>query len=135
LKSTSEKEPPSPARASAATPVPAEAAKPDATGIPSAKGEVLDQILPDVPQKARDTIRGRVRVSINVHVDQAGTVSGAELDSPGPSQYFSDLALQAARRWAFTPPEVNGKSVASEWNLRFVFTQDNTKVTPTQTAP
>ena len=76
-----------------------------------------------------------MRVSIKVHVDQAGTVSGAELDSPGPSQYFSDLALQAARRWAFTPPEVNGKSVASEWNLRFVFTQDNTKVTPTQTAP
>jgi outer membrane biosynthesis protein TonB len=43
--------------------------------------------------------------------------------------------LQAARKWAFTPPEVNGKSVASEWRLRFEFTQKDTKVQPTQTVP
>jgi TonB family protein len=76
-----------------------------------------------------------VRVGIKVHVDPAGAVSNAELDSPGPSKYFADIALQAARKWAFTPPEVSGKSVASEWSLHFVFTQQDTKVTPNQTAP
>ena len=135
VKATREKEPPSPEAALTRSPVSEEAAKPGTMGRGSAKGEVLDQVLPEVSQKARDTIRGRVRVGIKVHVDPAGTVSDAELDSPGPSKYFADLALQAARKWVFTPPEVSGKSVASEWSLRFVFTQNDTKVTPTQTVP
>jgi len=134
LKTTSEKERPSTA-ASPKNPVTAEAGKPVAAGIASAKGEVLDQVLPDVSQKARASIRGKVRVSVKVHVDPSGGVSAAEFDSPGPSKFFADLALQAARKWAFTPPEVNGKSVASEWRLRFEFTQKDTKVQPTQTVP
>ncbi|MGC1620902.1 MAG: TonB family protein [Candidatus Acidiferrum sp.] len=86
-------------------------------------------------QKALATIHGRVRVGVKLHVDAAGAVSGAELDSPGPSKFFADLALQAAKKWVFTPPEVNGNSVASEWRLRFVFTQSGAKVSPTQTVP
>ena len=86
-------------------------------------------------EKARATIHGKVRVSVKVDVDLSGGVSEAEFDSPGPSKFFADLALQAARKWAFTPPEVNGKSVASEWRLRFEFTPKDTKVAPTQTAP
>jgi TonB family protein len=112
-----------------------EPAEPTSHATGSAKGQVLDQVLPDVSQKVRDTIRGRVRVGVKVHVDPAGAVTDAELDSPGPSKYFADLALQSARKWAFTPPERDGKSVASDWTLRFVFTQTDTKVTPTQTAP
>ncbi|HXJ06122.1 MAG TPA: TonB family protein [Candidatus Acidoferrum sp.] len=135
VKTTREKETPSPEPALNTTPVSEGAAKPATMGRVSAKGEVLDQVLPEVSQKARDTIRGRVRVGIKVHVDPAGAVSNAELDSPGPSKYFAELALQAARKWAFTPPEVGGKSVASEWSLYFVFSQNDTKVTPTQTAP
>jgi TonB family protein len=135
LKTTSEREQPAPAASSAATASSRETRKPVARGIASAKGDVLDEVLPDVPQKARATIHGKVRVSVNVHVDPSGGVSEAEFDSPGPSRFFADLALQAARKWAFTPPEVNGKSVASEWRLRFEFTQKNTKATPRQTAP
>jgi eukaryotic-like serine/threonine-protein kinase len=135
LKTTSEKEQPSRAASSAATAASKETPKPGARGIASAKGEVLDQVLPDVSQKARATIHGKVRVSVKVHVDPSGGVSQAEFDSPGPSQFFADLALQAARKWAFTPPEVNGKSVASEWRLQFEFTQKDTKVIPKQTAP
>lgn len=134
LKTTSEKEQPSPAASSTSIDSGA-AAKPATAGIAPAKGEVLDQVLPEVSQKARDTIHGKVRVSVKVHVDPAGAVSDAELDSPGPSKFFADLALQAARRWSFTPPEVNGKSVASEWRLRFDFRQKETTVTPTQTTP
>lgn len=113
----------------------AAAPKPAASRGGRPKGEVLDQVLPDVSDKARASIQGRVRVGVRVHVDAAGAVTDAELDSPGPSEYFADQALKAARRWAFTPPEVDGKSVTSEWLLHFVFSSSDTKVTPTQTAP
>jgi TonB family protein len=133
LKRTSEKEQPPSSTAPGAAVAAAEA--PRAAGVGSSKGEVLDQVLPDVSEKARATIHGKVRVTVKVHVDSAGGVSSAEFDSPGPSQFFADLALRAARKWAFTPPEVNGKSVASEWRLRFEFTPKDTKVAPTQIAP
>jgi TonB family protein len=134
LKRASEKEQPPSSTAPANAVVAAEAPK-AAAGVSSSKGEVLDQVLPDVSEKARATIHGKVRVSVKVRVDSAGGVSSAEFDSPGPSQFFADLALKAARKWAFTPPEVNGKSVASEWRLRFEFTPKDTKVAPTQIAP
>jgi len=135
LKTTSERVQPSPATSSAATAASRETLKPGAHGSALAKGDVLDQVLPDVPQKARATIHGKVRVNVKVHVDPSGGVSEAEFETPGPSRFFADLALQAARKWAFTPPEVNGKSVASEWRLRFEFTQKDTKAIPRQTAP
>jgi TonB family protein len=134
LKPTSEKEEPSPAASGASMPE-TESAKTEAGGIAAGKGEVLDQVLPEVSPKARATIQGKVRVSVKVQVDPAGGVSGAELDSAGPSAFFADLALQAAKKWAFTPPEVNGKSVTSEWRLRFEFTQRDIRVIPVQTAP
>ena len=99
------------------------------------RGEVLDQVLPEVSEKARATIQGTVRVSVLVHVDTAGNVSEAEFDSPGPSQYFADLALKAARRWEFTPPEASGRSVPSEWRVRFEFSQSGVKAFPKQTTP
>jgi TonB family protein len=135
LKPTSDKELAASSASPARAPASEEVAKSASGGTGSSRGEVLDQVLPDVSQKARGTIQGKVRVSIKVHVDSAGSVSGAELDSAGPSSFFAELALQAARKWAFTPPEVDGKSVASEWKLRFEFTQKDIKVIPAQTAP
>jgi TonB family protein len=111
----------------------ANAPKPSAAA--PARGEVLDQVLPDVSEKARGTIQGKVRVSVRVHVEPAGNVSQAELDSLGPSKYFADLAVQAARRWEFTPPEVNGHSLPSDWLIRFEFSQAGTQAFPRQTAP
>jgi TonB family protein len=105
------------------------------TGLSGAKGDVLDQVLPDVSQKARDTIRGTVRVNVRVHVSPSGNVSQAELDSENSSKYFADLSLQAARRWAFQSPEVDGHSVPSEWLIRFEFTPFDTKVFPRQANP
>ena len=111
------------------------AATPAASRVDASKGEVLDQVMPDVTSKARATIHGHVRVAVKVHVDAAGAVSDARLDSAGPSAFFADAALKAARKWAFTPPEMNGKSVGSEWLLYFVFTSTDTKVTPKQLTP
>lgn len=109
--------------------------QPKASAAEVVPGEVLNQILPDVSQKARDTIQGKVRVSVKVHVDSSGNLAGAELDSPGPSKYFADLALQAARRWEFAPAKVAGSNVSTDWIVRFEFSQLDTKVFPVQTSP
>ncbi len=97
----------------------------------AAAGGVLHQVLPDVPQSARDTIRGTVRVGIKVSVDPSGSVTDAAIDSPGPSAYFANLALQAARRWKFAP----SPSASSDWTLRFEFTADDTQAFAAQSAP
>jgi TonB family protein len=100
-----------------------------------AKGAVAEQVLPDVPAKVSATIHGKIQVSIRVAVDPGGNVSQADVDSPGPSKYFSKAALQAAQRWRFNPPQVNGQAVSSEWVLRFEFGQTATEVTPVETSP
>ena len=101
----------------------------------AAKGEVLDQPLPEISDKARHSIVGTVRVGVRVQVDPAGHVTGATLDSPGPSKFFAAKALEAAPRWKFIPPTVGGRSVPSEWILRFEFSNADTEVYPSQAAP
>ena len=99
------------------------------------RGAVINQVVPAVPQKARDTIQGAVRVSVKVAVDSTGSVTSAALDAHGPSNYFADLALRSARRWTFTPARIDDRAVASEWLLRFQFERTATRVLPIQTAP
>jgi len=93
-------------------------------------GLVVQQVLPDVPRSARNTIRGTVRVTVRVRVDSAGGVSGDNLVSAGPSRYFARLASDAARRWKFSPARRAGQGVPSAWILRFEFTQSGTQVFP-----
>ncbi len=100
-----------------------------------ARGEALDQVKPEVSAKALATIQGTVRVIVNVHVDAAGNVTQATVDNAGPSRYFADLALKAARQWVFTPPEANGRSVPSDWQIQFAFTQAGANVTANQVQP
>jgi TonB family protein len=96
------------------------------------RGEVLEQRLPEVPKKALGTIHGTVRVVVGVQVDAAGNVSNTELDSPGPSKYFADLARQAAEQWQFASPVANGQSLPSRWTIRFVFSRSGVVAVPTQ---
>lgn len=146
LKTAAEKKPEVPSRppsspATTATPVVARtevvppASAPSSSRSPSLRGEVLDQILPEASPGALATIHGVVRVSVRVKVDPTGNVSEATLDSPGPSPFFADLALKAARKWQFTSPEADGHSIPSEWLIRFHFTPEGPKAFPTQTAP
>jgi len=97
-------------------------------------GEVLNQIVPDVSSKSRNTIHGMVRTVIKVHVDTAGSVSAAEIAS-GSSRFFANAALDAAKRWEFAPAKVDGHPVPSEWLLHFDFTPSDTKVTSLPTKP
>jgi TonB family protein len=131
-----------------ATPAPA-AAAPMATGpMPAperhaamksmqgaAKGSVAQQVLPDVPEKARRTITGTVKVGIDVNVDASGAVTDASIASQGPSKYFSNLALKAAKGWKFVPAQLNGQGVPSVWRLEFRFRQSGPEVTPTEQTP
>ncbi len=133
-----------PARQETAAPVPAStrlenagaeerarAAGNSPPGVP-VRGEVLRQILPEVPASASDTIRGTLVVTVRVSVDPSGNVENAEFEYPGPSRYFARLALQAAQRWRFNPPTIAGRNAASSWTLRFEFTQAGVKAIPTQ---
>ncbi len=99
------------------------------------KGAVAQQVLPRVSPSARDTIEGKIRVRVRVEVDPSGNVTEAALDSPGPSKYFARLALEAARGWKFTPAQVRGQAVASQWVLRFGFRRTDTEVVAAQTTP
>jgi TonB family protein len=98
------------------------------------QGEVLNQVLPEVSAKSRSTIHGTVRVVVKVHVDSSGGVTAVEPAST-PSKFFGEAAVDAAKRWDFAPAKIADHSVASEWLLRFDFTQANTKVLPSQTKP
>jgi len=100
-----------------------------------ARGEVLEQVLPKTSEKALATISGTVRVGVKAHVDAAGNVSDVDLENPGPSRYFAEQALGSARRWVFSTPEVDGRSVPSEWLIRFEFRPSGVKASANQSAP
>ncbi len=121
-----------PAAASTSSPSSAQAPAFPPNFVP---GEVARQVLPLVPEEARDTIRGTVRVRVRVAVDPAGDVTAADLDTPGPSHYFANLSLDAARKWKFTPAKSGAQDVASAWTLRFDFSQIATKAFPTPVTP
>jgi TonB family protein len=96
---------------------------------------VLEQVLPKIPEKALATISGTVRVSVRAQVDAAGNVSDVGLETPGPSRYFAEQALSAARHWVFNTPAVDGRSVPSEWLIRFEFRQSGVQASSSQSAP
>jgi TonB family protein len=130
----------------AATPAPVSVARPNApSAAPAAKtskaqptqaasnpGSVLHQQMPVVLSHAQSTISGTVKVKIQVSVDGNGRVTRAKLAEKGPSTYFANEALRAARQWTFTPPVRDGKTQASEWAIRFDFQRSGTNVSARQ---
>jgi TonB family protein len=61
--------------------------------------------IPDIPSRARRTIRGHVKVTVRLIIDKDGSVFAALVDNPGPSRYFERIAIDAAKKWTF--PAVN----------------------------
>ncbi len=110
---------------------------PEANAAPNAasRGSVQRRVPADVSRGALNTIKGRIKVGVQVSVDASGNVTQTKLLSEGPSQYFAGHSIAAARQWKFNPPQVNGEPVASEWLLRFQFRRGGSEVTPTQTSP
>jgi TonB family protein len=105
------------ARSTPPTPSTSEPPAPNRTA--GTGGEVRKQSLPDIPQSARNTISGTIKISVHADVDASGKVTNAKLKSSGPSRYFATRALNAAQEWEFTPPQVNGQPVASAWLIQY----------------
>jgi len=72
---------------------------------------------------------------IRVNVDAAGNVSQADLENAGPSKYFAEKSLEAARGWVFLSPAEEGHSVPSEWQIRFEFSPRGINAYPKQVKP
>ena len=124
------------ARNSDATPQPAaRAALPTAparepatpTNTTGSAGGVTHQVIPDIPQSAKNTITGTIKVTVNVDVDSSGKVTSAKLKSAGPSRYFAGKAMAAAQHWEFAPPVVGGRPTDSAWLLQFRFRRTSTQ--------
>jgi TonB family protein len=99
------------------------------------QGTMAHQVMPEVLNAALRTVQGKLKVRIKVTVDSSGNVVLAKFDSRGPSKYFAERTLEAARQWKFNPPQVDGRGVPSEWILRFEFTRSGATVHPAQTFP
>jgi outer membrane biosynthesis protein TonB len=82
---------------------------------------VLHEVIPEVPQTARRTIRGHLKVWIRVIVDQDGSVFAATADRAGPSRYFERLAVEAAKKWTFPAVDAPPRRIMQ---LRFDFSRD-----------
>ena len=93
------------------------------TGAVQSSASVVHEEIPHVPRSARDTIHGRIQVTVHVTVDREGTVVSETLDNAGPSHYFARLATQAARKWKFAPSEDPG---SREMLLHFEFSREGT---------
>jgi TonB family protein len=106
-----------------------------ATPGTATKGEVAERALPDVSSAATGTIQGKVDLSVEVSVAADGSVENASFRSAGPSKYFSAKAIEAARKWKFTPPQADGHSVPSKWLLHFQFRASGIDVVPQQESP
>ena len=109
--------------------VPAPTAAPVTAGpAGGAAGKIVKQVAPQVTSKARESLQGTVKVLVRVQVNSRGAVASAKLESRRVSRYFERAALQAARRWRFTSPKVDGRAVSSSWLLEFDFAQSGTEI-------
>ena len=116
---------PAPAPAAAASKPAEQAAKSRASG-----GEVVHQVIPNVPRSAQNTITGTIKVVVRVQVDPSGKVTDAKLKSAGSSRYFANQALKAAERWEFSAPEVDVQPAPSTWLLQFRFKRTSIDASP-----
>ena len=94
-----------------------------------APNSAINEVVPDVPLSARQTIKGTIRVSVRVIVAKDGTVVAATADEPGPSRYFERLSLEAARKWTFAPANREQQRVVL---VRFYFKRSGTTARATE---
>jgi TonB family protein len=85
---------------------------------PAAPPSSFDEVIPEVPQSALNTIRGTIRVTIRVIVDEEGKVVDSTVQEAGASRYFARLALEASRKWTFAPSTSQDQRVMQ---VRFYF--------------
>jgi hypothetical protein len=120
--------------ATAAPPSPtSQQARSELNAIPRDDGAgVVKRVLPNLPEAARSTIQGTIRVLIRLTVNSSGNVTAATFDYRGPSGYFADKAMESAHGWKFDPAAAN---VPGEWLLRFEITRTAIKASAGPATP
>jgi eukaryotic-like serine/threonine-protein kinase len=103
-----------------------EAAPPVSSLTESPTEDVVTRDVPEVPQRARNTIHGTVGVVVRVNIDSSGAVTNAEYATHGPSAYFARIALDSARKWKFKTPQQTDRT----WLLHYRFRREGVEVTP-----
>ena len=121
----SESAPESAPQAQAQVPAPVEA-PPAVVNEPSPQPTATStthEVIPAVSRSSLDTISGTIRVHIRVIVAKDGMVVAATTDIPGPSRYFERLAVEAAKKWTFTPTDAPEQRVML---VKFAFRRSGT---------
>jgi TonB family protein len=126
---------PQPSAATSKSAAPAISEAPSSAKSANPAGEVSHQVLPDIPQSAQHTINGTIKVVVKAQVDASGKVSSAAFKSAGSSRYFADRALNAAKRWEFSPPQSDGQPQASTWLIQFRFKRSGTQASAQRVTP
>ena len=112
-------------------PKPSPSAPPPAhTKSNASGGAATHQVMPDVPQSAKNTIRGTIKITVQVQVDANGKVTSAKFKSSGPSRYFADRTMKAAQQWQFDPPQANGQPAPSTWLIQFRLRRNGIQASP-----
>jgi serine/threonine protein kinase len=91
--------------------------------IPAALPAVLHQEMPDLSHRARESIRGIIKIAVRTSVDRSGNVVAAALDGRASSKYFARAAVDAAKQWKFSPA---ADSTPRVWLLHFELTRGGT---------
>ena len=79
--------------------------------------------MPSISRSARETIQGKIKISVRVTVDSTGKVVDHAFEYAGPSRYFERKVGEAAGKWRFGPaPGQNTRY----WVLHFELTREGT---------
>jgi TonB family protein len=96
------------------------ASPPEVVQRPDPPTTAVNEVLPEVPQSALDTIHGTVRVAVRVAIDKQGTVIDTSPVDRGPSRYFERLSVEASKQWTFTPATLQDERTML---VRFYYTR------------
>jgi Protein kinase domain len=97
--------------------------------VSASTASVVHQEIPVISRGARGSIRGEIKVTVQVTVDRTGNVVAAVLENRGSSKYFARVAADAARKWRFAPADT---PTPRQWLLQFDFSHAGAAV---QAAP
>ena len=117
---------PQPAAEPVSTAAPAESSGTTSGSAPAASrraGQVAERVEPRVSPGAQRTIQGKIRIQVEVSVDEKGNVTSARLKSAGPSRYFAERSLEAAKGWKFRAPVEGGRAASSQWLVKFAISR------------
>jgi TonB family protein len=94
------------------------------SGRGGGNADIVEQVMPDVSRGATNTITGTIKINVRVNVDPSGSVSDAQFERRGPSDYFARKSMEAARKWKFTP------NASRAWVLHFELRRSGVRVIP-----